>query len=49
MKMPPKIKTLRALVAVAQPFSLNLENKTTFYFSIKKDFTIDSLIFLYIN
>jgi hypothetical protein len=40
---------LRALAADTQLFSLNLGNKITFYFPIKKRFTIDSLIFSYIN
>jgi hypothetical protein len=40
---------LRALAADTQQFSLNLGNKITFYFPIKKRFTIDSLIFSYVN
>jgi hypothetical protein len=44
--------SIRFLIALAgdfQPFSLYLGNKTTFYFPIKKYFTIDSLTFPYIN
>jgi hypothetical protein len=49
-----KIKfTIRALAEVTQPFFLNLENKITFSFFIKKlkkkKFTIDPIIFSYIN
>jgi hypothetical protein len=40
---------VRALAADSQPFSLNLGNKTTFCFLIKKHPAIDSLNFPYIN
>jgi len=40
---------VRAVATINQLFSLNLENKIIFYFPIKKHFTIDFLIFPYIN
>jgi len=43
------IRGFRALAADTQPFSLNLGNKITFCFPIKKHSTIDSLNFSYIN
>jgi hypothetical protein len=39
------VELLRAVTLVTQPFFLNLENKTTFCFLIKKHLTIDSFSF----
>jgi hypothetical protein len=44
-----RVDRVRAVATIIQLFSFNLENKIIFYFPIKKHFTIDFLIFPYIN